>query len=233
MLIRQITPEIAELIGIIIGDGHIGFYPSYKHFRLTISLNSETDLFYLKKRVLLLIRKVFKANPEIYFQPGEKNVKCRFYSKEVILWLISLGLPFKNKAKKVGIPDTIKRSKKLIIPCIRGIFDTDGSLFKKYGKYAQVEFRSYSRKLQEDLSTALKDLGFSPSISKKHNHIFLHRQGDVIKFFCVVGSSNPKHIVKFNHWIEFGFVPSTSKIIKDINEYKGKLPFFYKEHINF
>lgn len=228
-MIRHITPELAELVGIIIGDGHIGWYPKLHHFRVTISCNSQTDLVFIEKYVKPLIKKLFNINPEIYFQPNEKNVKCRFYSKSVAEKLINLGIPFKDKTHKVKIPEKIKSDKNLLKCCIRGIFDTDGSFFNKYGNYAQIGIRSYSKLLQKDLNWALRSFSFHPSLDKKQNYLFIHRQKEIINFFTLIGSSNPKHIVKFLEWIKTNNIPRINKTLHLINNFKGKLPFYFKK----
>jgi len=224
----HITPEYAELIGIIIGDGSISYYQNYHQFRLTISLNSKTDIVYAKERVIPLISKIWKITPRIYFQPNENNIKIRFYSKEIVEELLEIGLPKNKKYRHLRIPKIISNDIELLKNCIRGIFDTDGSIFKKYGKYAQIGIKTSSERLRNEIVNLLKYLGLMPSIDKKFNYIFIHRQKEIELFFKIIGSSNPKHILRFIKWKETNSVPKMEEIVDMLGKWKRyckTLPF--------
>ena len=46
---------------------------------------------------------------------------------------------------------------------IRGIFDTDGSVYRKYGPYAQIQFKAVSKSLMSFIREHLVSLGFHPT----------------------------------------------------------------------
>lgn len=222
----SLSVELAEFIGMMIGDGNLYIRPEWGHHRIDLSFDSRTDLKYVELRVIPLIRKLWGIlSPNIYFQPDANNVKCRFYSKYAAYQLRRLGLP-PNRKKEITIPPLF-RSMELIPHCLRGIFDTDGSIFKKYSCYAQIGIKSHSKTLQKDLIELIRKLGFHPSLNRSSGYVFIHRQEEVIRFFSLVGSSNPKHILKFKYWLSHKEVPSTWSLINEIQKFEGPLPYTF------
>ena len=221
----RITPDLAEFIGILIGDGSVNFYPHLRQYRVLISSNLDTDHEYVTKRIVPLIKKLWGKNPGLHMRENITTIHCKFYSKPIVTWLIQFGFPLKDKIKNIDIPKRILKKRNLIKNCIRGIFDTDGSIFKKYGSYAQIGFRAYSPYLLRSLAKYLRKFGFTPSISEKEHYLFIHRQTEIKKFFKEIGSSNPKHIIRYLHWKRFGYVPRISEFNKN-RKYTKELPFF-------
>jgi len=80
---------------------------------------------------------------------------------------------------------------------IRGVFDTDGSVYRKYGPYAQVQFKTVSEDLMTFIREELTVLGFHPTRLRPDDakyRFLLCRQGEVDAFFKVVNPGNSKHI---------------------------------------
>jgi hypothetical protein len=77
------------------------------------------------------------------------------------------------------------------------VFDTDGSVYRKYGPYAQVQFKTVSENLMCFVRDKLTTLGLHPTRIRpdetKHRFL-LCRQKEVEAFFRLVKPSNPKHI---------------------------------------
>ena len=115
----------SELIGILLGDGNL-FSKSYQN-QLDISLNRIDDpkyVSYVKNLMETLLNREIKISK----QKG-KGISLRVYSKLIIKTLVNLGLKVGNKVKnQVGVPDLIFKNKSFIIRCLKGLFDTDGSI---------------------------------------------------------------------------------------------------------
>ena len=119
----KITPELAELIGLIIGDGHI-VYNSYKrNYRLTITGDVKQDKPYFKK-ISNIIFKITNKRPKIRERKVMTRGICRGNSlelyinyKKFIEYLINkLELTYgRDKAFKVIIPN--KFLKILLLYC--------------------------------------------------------------------------------------------------------------------
>ena len=88
------------------------------------------------------------------------------YLTSINLFELNIGLTNKNKTFNAAIPekyDEWKYTKHII----RGIFETDGSLFfskskrSKYPAYPRIEIKSASKRLIAQISNALKQKDFN------------------------------------------------------------------------
>src|SRR5262249_52914124 len=111
-----------EAIGIILGDGSI------THLQVTISVSALVDAEYAD-----FIRSLFERlfNIQIFRQPIRKNTIAQtLSSRSVVEFLLSKGLVTGDKVRQqVDIPLWIKATPKYLRACIRGLFDTDGSIY--------------------------------------------------------------------------------------------------------
>ena len=153
--------KLSELIGIIIGDGNIYYKPDKRkyYFEITGDPKLEKSYFdYISKLVQSLLGK----KPTIRTQ--NRGLKLRLYSKNFVEFLIKeLGIPHgRDKGTMVKIPDRfISQEWKILKMCIRGIADTDGSLFlSKKGNnlnYPCIEIVTTSKPLAFQLKTLLSN----------------------------------------------------------------------------
>lgn len=119
--------DLAEMIGIILGDGHIS--DSQNHYRLSIAFNPEEKNYieYVKN----LMEKIFKVIPQYCerIRPGRNSARLRITRKEIVSFLLSKGLKAGNKVKnQIGVPEWIKENSKYRVACLRGLLDTDGTI---------------------------------------------------------------------------------------------------------
>jgi len=79
-----------------------------------------------------------------------------------------LGWKAKGGSKyeqKVSIPYWIKRNKQYSKECLRGLFETDGSIYIDRG-YKMVNFVTVIPSLARDAVQIIENLGFQPTIYK-------------------------------------------------------------------
>ena len=77
-------------------------------------------------------------------------------------------------------------------------------------KDPMIEFASHNIFLSTDAMRALRKLGFHASTSQ--GKVYIYAKDDIIRFFEVVGSRNPRNLFKFLVWKEKGVVPRTSDV---------------------
>lgn len=83
--IRSVYPplkrngDLAELIGVILGDGNIQKFPRTE--RLLIFSNASNKGF--AKRYSRLVRRLFKKKPYVYLQSKQNCVRISLYEKEI------------------------------------------------------------------------------------------------------------------------------------------------------
>ena len=186
------SEELSELIGIMIGNGGI------TNFQVRVSLNKTDDNKYLP-HVCSLFKKLFHTTPTVFHRKSTSEIQVS--RKALVDFLGSKGLPKGNKiSQEIDIPEWIKADRNFSCACLRGIFDTDGSVyFDKHskGKYSSINLAitSASGKLLYSIYELLARETFTPTVSSRRS--IRLRQGEQIKlFFDKIRSHNPKHLTE-------------------------------------
>jgi len=181
--------DLAEFVGIILGDGGI------TNEQASVTLNSIADKQYINF-VIDLSKKLFKNKPTFIKKKDCNAVDLRFSGIKLIDFLINIGLKRGNKVKQqVGVPDWIQKSNIYKTACLRGLMDTDGCIvvsthkigFKRY-VYFNPCFANRSKPLLRFVASTLQDLGLHPSIAGER--IWLYNKAEVRDYFKLVGSNN-------------------------------------------
>lgn len=196
-----ISKDFAELIGALIGDGHI--YRRNRKYQIGFTGNPITDkkyFEYLKK----LILKEWNKNAKI--KKRGRGIRMVIDSKEICNLLIDVvGIPHgEGKCEKVFIPHEIFRDWKLCKRTIRGIVDTDGTVFvarkPRVEKYPSIEIATSSKLLAKQIKEVLQKQGFRVakiwgSKSKNSKRITyrvpLNGKTNLNKWVEEIGFSNP------------------------------------------
>lgn len=201
---------LAEMVGIIVGDGHLSEY------QVTVTTNALTDLdhaLFIKK----VLEELFQVRASIAKREKDNTVTITVSSKRVVEYLKDLGIPQGNKiANGVTVPQWVSQRALWQKGFIRGLFDTDGCIYldkhsrgaRSY-KYLGWAITSHAPDLLLGVKTLLVGLGFSPSYAASQNSIFLRRGTEVERFFEDIGTHNPKHLVRYQTYVK-GRVPKWS-----------------------
>jgi len=202
------SKEFAEFYGIMLGDGNshkTAFYNSKEDKRGTYMIrivgDSVLDENYLKNYVKPLIEDLFKINVRIGEFKKSNAMYLECHSSELVHFLDKKGFPPGNKIKnKLKIPNWIKNNKNFLKVCLKGLYDTDGSVYKLTGQNShQICFTNYNLFLLEDVRNSLLRLGISCSkISKKD--IYITKKSELRKFLKLIGFSNDRHLKKVKMW---------------------------------
>jgi hypothetical protein len=190
--------ELAEFAGILMGDGGIS------DRQVTITLHDTDDKEY-SKFVIKLAEKIFGVKPSVYHSSKDSVNDIVISRTELVKFLTEkVGLPKGNKVKQqFDIPAWIKGDRKFRVACVRGLFDTDGSVFThrykvngKLYKYKKLSFTSLSRPLIESVHKILQGLGIGARVAQ-NKEVRIDSILDVDKYFKLVGSDNPKHLRRY------------------------------------
>lgn len=198
--------RLAELIGVILGDGHISYYNPRKKvatYHIRIAGNSIKDSDYFYKYLKPLTEEIFKTESSIHKSNVFNCIYLTITGKRVVEFFIKVGLKPGNKIKNnLGIPFWIRKNKSLLRACIRGLFDTDGCMYELKPNWPglfQLNFKNYDKRLIKDVREALLKLGFN--VSKiNHNQLYITRKNDIHKFYKEIGFSNQRLL---NKYLEF------------------------------
>lgn len=194
------STNLAEFVGIILGDGSIG------QRQVTITLNSEDDKEY-SKFVINLIKKLFDVTVGVYYRKNALAVDLSISRTELVSLCVNrLGLKRGSKVKQqVDIPKWIKQNRPYSIACVRGLVDTDGCVFthsykvndKRY-KYKKLAFTSYSKPLRQSVFKILEDNGLHPRLAAGKD-VRLDSITDMKGYFKVFNFHNPKHVKRYRN----------------------------------
>jgi len=196
--------ELAEIIGIVLGDGGMYFSEEKRNYETLVCFN-KLEASYRDAVKLLLEAYFLNYKFFIYEAPSEFLVKNG--SSFIPKYLVEAGLRLGNKTEnEIAIPVWVFGNKGYVIACVRGIFDTDGSVYCKYAHYAQVQFKFASRVTLESVRAAVESLGFHPTKAiqdygfKKHLSwkFYLSQQKEIENFFEEIKPRNEKHVERYN-----------------------------------
>ncbi|NQV09283.1 hypothetical protein HQ529_05515 [Candidatus Woesearchaeota archaeon] len=151
---KILTKELAEFLGIMIGDGHIGKYKnklgknSYLHYEMNICGNIK-DKNYYKTHVNNLFFEIFNTKFNFFTIKKKNAIILRKDSKAIYFFLSKIiGIP--SRKDNVSIPSCILRgSKKVKSYFLKGFADADFCLTVKYkpNKYPVIHGTSKSKTL--------------------------------------------------------------------------------------
>lgn len=97
-------------------------------------------------------------------------------------------------ANSVTIPKWIKKNRRFLRCCLRGLIDTDGSIYRlkpHWPNLIQISFKSNNKRLLRDVRSAFIFLKFHPS-KVFGNRIVLTRQHEVSRYLKEIGTNNKK-----------------------------------------
>ena len=216
------TPEIAEFIGILIGDGHIG------DGGFSIAGHSINDKEYLLGHVTDLIEKLFGIAPKIIFKKDQQTMYLRLRSVMILDYLEKIGLK-KGPKNDIKIPSWIYDNEVYMKQFLRGMVDTDGSLaikkrYKKVPYYPVISIVSKNKDFIFIIADWLKKRDFYlwVGMEKKKEHrigyndtiisrVQLSGYSNFNRWQEMRGFSNPRHIAKFNLVGRVGVSPTIKR----------------------
>lgn len=156
-------------MGILLGDGNIRDFNAIEGEKHVTVYKTKVTLHRKEKEIIKNVETLFKEisgrEPSRYDSKNSKAINIYLYSKEFIERLNEIGLKSGNKTKnQVSVPDWIKQNKNYEKACLKGLIDTDGTIYKrKNDEYTVVQFKNASKPLLDDFREMCGDLGISTS----------------------------------------------------------------------
>jgi DNA-binding transcriptional regulator WhiA len=222
----HLSAQLCEFIGAIIGDGNVDGSLQKRNglpnYTISITGDSRLDRDYLSNHHPDLINSTFKVKSQIYFRKDCNAMILKIYSKMVFCLLIGrFGFKPGNKTYSVKIPEEILQSNtSLIFATIRGIFDTDGTVFfdkrliynQPYPRIAlQIVSKPLFLQLKEFLQKYFSIYTFEDK-KRKAYRIEIYGAEQLCKWMQLIGFSNKRHLdkVKYYYKPEGGIGPPTT-----------------------
>ena len=198
------SERLAELYGIMLGDGNMTKLKSYKvgTYQIRIVGDSRHDKEYLINYVKPLIKSLFKIDVYSY---KAKNINALYLSatgRKLVEFWESKGFKPGNKiTNQLEIPNWIKQNTRFLKACIRGLYDTDGSIYKLTNQNSyQICLTNYNNTLLNQVRESLISLEINPSKITKGRDLLITKKSELRKFLNEIGFRNSRHLDKVKMW---------------------------------
>lgn len=211
---------LAYETGVHIGDGSLQIVAGGTH-SVRYFGHSQDDWIFYAEVVPKILNHLYNKDARPTKRLDANTCTLSLCSKAVATFKRDeLGLPNGNKNQLIGLPQFVKKDKKLLASCLRGIADADFSLFfaNKGGSYSHptISCTMSNKALIMDLEQSLKGFGFSLGahydVQRQRNgkthleHVLtICGKSQLQKWMDEIGFSNPKHKTKFDIWKKLGY----------------------------
>lgn len=162
---QKISKEsLAYIIGVALGDGNL-LNPNGRATRLRITCDAKYPK--LAENIVSTLQEIFPQNKvSIVYTPKKSTYfNISVYSNklnEYMPWKVGCGSKLTQHARA---PTWIRTHKQYSKLCLRGLFQTDGSIYKDRG-YLMINFTNHIKELIDDVLQMLELNGFHPTLSK-------------------------------------------------------------------
>jgi hypothetical protein len=153
--------NLAELLGVILGDGYIGEHPRTECLRIVSNSNNSGFI----KRYERIVTDIFKKKPTVKKRKNSEAVDIVLYEKHIAK---RLGLKTGAKTHRPFLlPSWIKNNKQYKIHFLRGLYETDGYVGHHEATYThKLVFYNVNQSLLKLVFDLVSELGFHPHGSK-------------------------------------------------------------------
>lgn len=213
----EITEEIAELYGALLGDGCLSCYPRrYRpsKTRVIVLTGHYHDEPYYKHVIQPVFKKISNKTGYLYRKKDCQGIQLTLNCKKTFQYFENLKFPIGKKLQKIKIPSIILQSNKLSLACVRGIFDTDGSIYQRYSKqypshakfydYKNIQIKMIAKDLIQQMAEILTKNGIKINKvrqAKESQVLAITDQTSIKRFFDIIKPHNQWHIQRFKNKI--------------------------------
>ncbi len=208
----RLNKNFCEFYGALLGDGCISKYKDKKNnekFVIMLSGNKKLDWKYWRYLKELLSKEYGLYS--YYYEYKDKN-SCVLFIRNKCLCLelnnnfkFPIGIKYRELKIDKKIIDLDWEIKKLVI---RGLFDTDGSVYGKRNesyKYPIISIKSKKEGFLQQIKDLLNREGYPAYISGEN--VSVRGKKNINRWFSDIGSSNERNIKKYEYWRRNKFLP--------------------------
>ncbi len=188
------SEPMAELIGATLGDGNIY---DRRPFYVEFTGDPMKDEYYFTHVLLPIVIDEVGKSPRLFVR--ERGLRFRVFSKSFVEWLKEMGIPAGRARGTASAPESIASNMSLMNRCVRGVHDTDGSVYFDMrpaykNPYPRLELHMKNVDLIRQISGFFGDIGIVHSLVKTKNSIETAGVEPLRKYLRTVGFSNLHHI---------------------------------------
>lgn len=173
------TGQLAFLVGLILGDGHIEEFPRSERLRIVLG----TDKPLLWKHAVKAVQAVFAKEPWVQQRKNSAAVDISLYQTRLSE---RLGVPTGDRGElTVRLPDWIRSERRYLIACLKGLFEAEGSYSVHAPTYTyNLSFSNRNPALLDEVEWALTSLGFHPE--RRANAVRLRKKHEALRFIELI-----------------------------------------------
>lgn len=221
------SADHAEIVGIQLGDGCLSRNQRYAEMYIGGDMHEEREYHDTWVKPLYeqtILIPVFGLYMKYVIRDSLGIYGCHLFYEEVVQYFEAMGICVGPKLH-ASIPAWILARPKYAKRCLRGLFDTDGSVYfaKNYSakypmyNYARIQLALTSKTIIDQVEQLLKLFGLSPMRIKAYigtngkeptHRIVVHRKADILWFRKHIGFKNSKHVTKFTYFDLYGCCPA-------------------------
>ncbi|OGI15912.1 hypothetical protein A3K63_00960 [Candidatus Micrarchaeota archaeon RBG_16_49_10] len=201
------TRNLAEIFGIMTGDGCIYVDKRRKVYQTTVSGHLSDDYEYLVNYVKPLFEQTLGFSFHIKRYKNFNGIALLNQNRSLVFLLENFGLKRGNKINNnLGIPDWVSKNTDFMEAFLRGLIDTDGSVYCLPKRdHPCISLKTKMPKLMVDFSGCMKVLGIRTTkwtFGSETPQIYIYDRAMVKKFKKVVGFKNIKHIKRYESFMK-------------------------------
>lgn len=171
--------DLAELIGVTLGDGHICSYPRTEELRIISNANNPGFI----NKYAEIIERVFNKKPYIRNNNQNNSTRIGIYEKNISERMqIPTGA---RKNLKIEVPSWILKNRQYIVRYLRGLYEAEGCFSVHKPTYThKFLFANRNETLLNNVFNLMKKIGFHPH--KSANQIQVSRKEEVYEAMRVL-----------------------------------------------
>ena len=161
-MIKTLSPDKklqSYIIGLSLGDGNLSLVRNTVRLRITC----DTKYPFLINKILNSLKILLPDNKAYIVKHPTNSLDISIYSnylENLLGWKAKGGSKF---LQKVSVPNWVKENDDYKINCLRGLIETDGSIYNDRG-YKMVIFKSIIPNLTQDFYNMVVSLDFKPHL---------------------------------------------------------------------
>jgi hypothetical protein len=201
LLIQQklvITEGMAEMLGVLVGDGCVCRYSSRgKHYYTVAFTGNSSEYWYYKQFIQPTYKTEFGVAGSLYFRK-DGTTRYHVFGEKIARALLALGIPLGRK-HNACIPPAVLESGQ-VIAFIRGLYHAEGSICRRYSRMYNrmkkvydnllvIQIRMKLPTLMRQINEQLLKLGIATNKLGSKDGVYTLRitdQAMVRKFFEII-----------------------------------------------
>lgn len=193
----KFNEKLAEFVGAVLGDGHVEYNREKGVYHIRIAGDLIKDEDYHLNYIGGMVKEIFNFKASEQKIPKSNERFLDIHSLNLVKLFMEMGIKPGDKIRNQStIPSWIWGDRDFIKACLRGLIDTDGSVFRMSNqdpKLIRINFTNHNATLLNDARRAFLELGFHPSNIINNRQFHISRQDEIKKYLKEIGFSNKKH----------------------------------------